>query len=357
MTESKTKGYATIDRLATVLSYGVILLLGYLVFRIASPFLEPLAWATVIAIFFHPIYDRLARRIGEMYAALFSTFAVALLIVLPVLLILAYAAREAIDASTQFQSVLSSGAAFFSSEKMHWIHEHVPKPLQSYDFVAAARQAAEQGATKLAGTLGSLLLNFFNFIVNLMIFLFALFFMFKDGDEMVASFQSLLPFDADLQESMLKESQDLIFASVALMLLIALVQGLLGGIAFAVTGLMAPVFFALLIAFCSIVPVVGSALVWVPAAGWLAFQGHWGKALVVLVICGGVGATVDNLLRPLLLRSRTQMNDLVLFLALLGGLDVFGLVGLVLGPTIVAMAQGVMRSYKMEHDPQARAEA
>ena len=94
-----------------------------------------------------------------------------------------------------------------------------------------------------------------------------------------------------------------------------------------------------------IVPVVGSALIWGPAAAWLALDGHWGRAVLLAAICGGVAGIADNLVRPLLLRNRTRLNDLLLFISILGGLQVFGLLGLVVGPTIVAAALGVFRVY------------
>ena len=154
---------------------------------------------------------------------------------------------------------------------------------------------------------------------------------------------------------MLQESRDLIFASVAVALLIALIQGVLGGTAFALTGLGTPIFMGVLIAFFSIVPVVGSAIIWIPAALWLVFNGHWGKALLVVAICGGVAGVADNLVRPLLMRNRTRLNDLLLFISILGGLDAFGLLGLVAGPTIMAAALGVFRVY-MEHRDQVAKE-
>jgi len=149
---------------------------------------------------------------------------------------------------------------------------------------------------------------------------------------------------------MLKESRDLIFASVAVALLIAAIQGFLGGVAFWIAGLAVPVFMGVLIAFFSIVPVVGSALIWAPAALWLGFTGHWGKAILVVGICGGVAGLADNLVRPLLLRNRTRLNDLLIFVSILGGLDVFGLLGLVAGPTILAAALGVFRVYTDHRD-------
>jgi predicted PurR-regulated permease PerM len=224
----------------------------------------------------------------------------------------------------------------------------MPIAAANVDVIGTLRQAAEKVATYMASRFGSLLKNAFSFFVNLFILLFALFFMFRDGAEIMRGVRHLLPFERDLQDSMVKESGDLIFASVAVALLIAVIQGFLGGVAFAITGLPAAVFIGVLIAFCSVVPVVGSALIWVPGATWLLLQGHWGKALAVVIICGGVAGAADNLVRPLLLRHRTQLNDLLLFISILGGLEVFGLLGLVAGPTVVAAALGVLRVY-MDH--------
>jgi len=139
-------------------------------------------------------------------------------------------------------------------------------------------------------------------------------------------------------------------------LVIATIQGFLGGVAFAIAGIPAPIFWGVVIAFFSLVPVVGSALVWVPAALWLGLTGHWAKALVVLVICLGVSTVADNIVRPLLLSNRTRLNDLLLFIGVIGGLEVFGLLGLVAGPTIVAAAMGVFRVY-MEHREELTAES
>jgi predicted PurR-regulated permease PerM len=186
--------------------------------------------------------------------------------------------------------------------------------------------------------------------------LFALFFVFRDGESIMRGVRHLIPFEREIQEDMIQESRDLIFASVAVALLIAAIQGALGGLAFELTGIRGPVFLGVLVAFCSIVPVVGSSLIWIPACIWLAVGGHWGKALVILVICGGVAGVADNIVRPLLLRNRTRLNDLLLFVSILGGLNVFGLLGLVVGPTIVAAALGILRVY-MDHQEELEKQA
>jgi len=334
--------------LATVLSYGALLLLGYLVFLIVTPFVQPLAWSAVLAIFFYPVFERLLRRTSPTWAAMYCTVGVTALLIVPVLLVLVYAAREAVVASAQVQAAINSGSVGVLAHFLDWIRGRLPETLRNVDFIGLLRQGAEKVGAYLATSVASLLKNLLSFFVNLFILLFALFFMFRDGKQIVRALRHLIPFDAEIQKDMLQESRDLIFASVAVALLIAAIQGVLGGAAFALTGLGAPVFMGVLIAFFSIVPVVGSALIWVPAALWLGISGHWGKALLVLAICGGVAGAADNLVRPLLMRNRTRLNDLLLFISILGGLGAFGLLGLVAGPTILAAALAVLRVH-MEH--------
>jgi predicted PurR-regulated permease PerM len=338
-----------------VLSYGALLLLGYLVFLITAPFLIPLAWSAVLAIFFYPIYLHLLRRFSPLWAATLCTLGVTFLLIVPVLLVMLYAAREAIDASAGFRESLGAKGSGAGQEILDFITNHLPRSMQNVDLVGSLRQGAEKIASVLASSVGSILRNVFSFVVNLFILLFALFFMFRDSETILRAVKHLIPFEREIQDDMQKESRDLIFASVAVALLIAAIQGVLGGLALELTGIPGPVFLGVLIAFCSIVPVVGSALIWVPAGIWLAVGGHWGKALVILLICGGVAGLADNIVRPLLLRNRTKLNDLLLFISILGGLNVFGLLGLVVGPTIVAAALGILRVY-MHHQEEIEKE-
>jgi len=224
----------------------------------------------------------------------------------------------------------------------------LPESWRGIEMSDPVQQAAEKIASFLGARFAGLLKNLVSFFVDLFILIFALFFMFRDGPEIVHGAKHLLPFDEDIQADMLEESQELIFASVAVGLMVAAIQGVLGGISFALTGISSPIFWGVLIAFFSLVPVVGSALIWGPAALWLGFSGHWGNALLVVLICGGVSTVADNIVRPMLLRNRTRLNELLLFIGVLGGLEAFGLLGLVAGPTIVAAAMGVFRVY-IEH--------
>jgi predicted PurR-regulated permease PerM len=322
----------TSSQLTTVLSYGAILLLGYFVFLIVEPFLVPLAWSAVLAIFFYPLHEKLLRKMKPTPAAMLSTLGVTVLLIAPALVVLVFTAREALDATARLQSELvvhgqgpNEGLIMRAEE---WIRMRLPNSWNSMDISDPLQQAAERIASFLGSRFTGLLRNTVSFFLDLFIMIFAMFFMFRDGEQIVHGAKHLLPFDEDIQTDMLEESKELIFASVAVGLLVAAIQGL--------------------IAFFSLVPVVGSALIWGPAALWLVFSGHWGKALTVVVICGGISTIADNIVRPLLLRNRTRLNELLLFIGVLGGLEAFGLLGLVAGPTIVAAAMGVFRVY-MEH--------
>jgi predicted PurR-regulated permease PerM len=342
----------TSGQLTTVLSYGAILLLGYFVFLIVEPFLVPLAWSAVLAIFFYPLHDNMSRKMKATPAALTSTLAVTLLLIVPALVVLVFTAREALDATARLQGALavhgqgpSEGLTLRAEE---WIRTRLPESWRTWDMSAPLQQASEKTAAFLGSKFTGLLKNLVSFFVDLFIMIFALFFMFRDGEAIVHAVRHLLPFDEKIQTDMVEESKQLIFASVAVGLLVAVIQGVLGGVSFALVGISTPVFWGVLIAFFSLVPVVGSALIWGPVALWLGFTGHWWKALLVVAICGGVSTVADNIVRPLLLRNRTRINELLLFIGVLGGLEAFGLLGLVAGPTIVAAAMGVFRVY-MEH--------
>jgi predicted PurR-regulated permease PerM len=338
----------TSDRLTTVLSYGALLLLGYLVFRIVEPFIVPLAWSAVLAIFFAPLHERIEKRLKPTRAALVSTLSVTFLLVVPALVVTAYTAKQAVDATAKAQAVLTHQNSSAADRVEGWLKSKLPASMQDTDFSDQLRQGAEKAAAYLASKLTGLLKNLVTFFVDLFLMLFALFFMFREGHEVVRGVRHLLPFDSEIQSEMLEESRELIFASVAVALVIALMQGALGGLAFTLVGISSPLFWAVLIAFFSLVPVVGSALIWVPAALWIGLNGHWGKAIVIVAISGGVAGIADNFVRPLLLRNRTRLNELLLFISVLGGIEVFGLLGIVAGPTIMAAAMGVFRVY-MEH--------
>ena len=344
---------ATASRLTVVLSYGVLLLLIYLVFRISEPFLSALAWAAILVTFFYPMHKRLAKRFSSARASVISTVAVTIFLIAPAILISTLFVRQAISISREVQhsitgqqSPVIASSWSLISKGWSWVAHHVPGMDPNADLFQTLGQAMEKESGFLAARLGTMVKNIARFIFDLFVMIFAMFYFFRDGEKILRAMRSLVPLDAEHRDPLLAQARELISASVITSMLVAAVQGALGGIGFAIVGLPAPVFWGVLMAFFSLIPIVGSGLIFVPASIWLGLTGNWGRALLLVAICAGVSAIVDNVLRPLLLGGRTELSGLVIFISIVGGLNLFGMLGLVLGPILVAMAAGVLSVYQ-----------
>jgi predicted PurR-regulated permease PerM len=350
MNTSPPTNTTTSDRLTTVLSYGVLLLLIYLVFRIYEPFLAALGWAAILVIFFYPMHRWLMQRFTANRAAVLSTLAVTFLLIVPAILVTTLFVREALAISRGVQNTFVEEHAPMVAKTWVWIAKHVPGLDPDADVIEMLEKGVQKQAGFLAERLGTILRNIAEFIFDLFVMIFAMFYFFRDADSIIRGVRSILPFDAEHRDTMITQARDLISASVTTSLIVAAIQGALGGLGFALVKLPTPIFWGVAMGFFSLVPVVGSGLIFVPAALWLGFTGHWGRALLLLVICAGVSTVVDNVVRPLLLGGRTELSGLVIFISVVGGVSVFGMLGLVLGPILVATAAGVLAVYLDERE-------
>jgi len=331
------------ERIATLLFYGTVLLLAYLLYLLFEPFLTPLAWAAILAAFFHTPYRRLERRMGRTWAATVSTVAVTVVIIVPVMLVIVSFVEEATGAARSIDlSVQSEG--FVRLERI-WAGAQASRLGANLgNLEDLVKQGAASAARFMAGQAGALLRNLVVIIVDLIVTLFAVFFFFRDGDAIMAALRRALPFDVEQSERMIGQATELIRASVIAGFVVAVLQGAFGGIAFALLGIGAPVFWGVIMAFFALLP-VGAGIVWLPVAIWLLLSGSVARGVTLIVIGAGVIGLVDNVLRPALLSGRTQLNGLLVFVSLLGGIGAFGFVGLVIGPVIMATAIGMLDVY------------
>jgi predicted PurR-regulated permease PerM len=332
------------ERFGNVLFYGVILLLVYLVYRVFEAFLVPLGWAAVFAVIFHSLNERLVRKWGPNLSAALSTIGVTLILVVPSLLLMILFVREGVDATRAMEASVTAGEYGGFNRAWTWIVAHLAAR-SALDLPELVRQGASRLGEYLASELGAVLRNVVLFLFELVVMLFALFYFLRDAKAIMRRIRLFLPFEESMREKMLGEARDLIFASVTTSLVIAAVQGVLCGGAFAIVGLGSSLFWGVVMAFLSLLPVVGAWPVWIPACIWLFSTGHFVRALILIGICGGLGATIDNILRPVLLGGRSSLNGLLVFISVLGGIAVFGVLGVVLGPIVVATAVGVLDVY------------
>jgi predicted PurR-regulated permease PerM len=334
-------------RVAVAIFYGVLLLLGYLVFRIFQPFLAPLGWAGVLVIAFYPLHRRMERRWGPGRAAALSTLAVTLILVLPVTLLATAFVREGVSALQEIEAARSRGE-FATLEKLLPYWERIQQRLPftaSIDLRQTAVNLLQVVGQAVVAGAGKIFVNVASFVFSLLITLFAAFYLFRDAGEIVARVRQVIPFEPALRDRMLQQAGELVSASVTATLVVAATQGLLGGGAFALLGLGKPVLWGVAMALFSLVPVVGSSIIWLPAAIWLFVQGATVRGIILVVVGVGVIGMVDNVLRPLLVGGRSRLNSLLIFISVLGGLAVFGTLGLVLGPIVVATTFGLLDAY------------
>jgi predicted PurR-regulated permease PerM len=335
------------ERFTTLIFYGVVLLIGYLLLRVFRPFLHPLGWAAVLAICVYPLHERFLRRFGRSRAAAISTVLVTLVILGPGLLLLTAFVQEGRAALQGLDRQVIDDQLAWAVATWDRYRGYLPFTAD-FDLIALLNQASANVAGFLAARVGGLLADVAVFVFHLFVTLFALFFLLRDAGGIMRAMRGALPFDEPRRERMIRTTRDLVFASVTAGLIIASLQGLLGGLLFAVLGLDAPVFWGVVMAFFALLPLVGTWVVWAPAALWLAATGHVGKAVVLAGAGALIVGSVDNVLRPALLAGRTQMNGLLMFVSLLGGVAAFGLLGLILGPLVVALAAGLLEAYTAE---------
>ncbi len=337
---------------AARVTLGALALLATALFLwVVSPFASPLLLAAVLAAVFQKPLAALARRMGGRRRSAGAVIALAVLvvIVLPFASIATFAAREAISGfeylrdTMGVQSVQDLKTAPLPAPVEHALRAMHLTREQVRDFAARGAQRAQEVGPELLKESGRVM---FHTILMLLAFYFLL----VDGPLLVRWLWNVSPLQARQTEELLTEFNNVATGSIVGNVVTALLQGLIAGIGFAIFGIGHAFFFGMLTAVASFVPVIGTAIVWVPATAMLALTGHPGAAIGFAVWCivGVVG--VEHLAKPFILRATSggEMHTGLMFLALLGGLEVFGLLGVILGPLIVSFFVSLMRMIERE---------
>jgi predicted PurR-regulated permease PerM len=330
--------------------------LGIAVLRIMQPFLGPLLWATLLAFMVFPLNERLraAFRGRASLAALLLTLASILMFVVPAIFLGVMFGRQASELIGQLQTSAAQHQIQRPSDVLQlpqvdrlvqWVESSLPiSSEQIRDSLLSAGQQIIQSIISLGG---SLFASVFGLIVAIILALFLLFFFLRDGERMVARAMVVVPLDDRRKAHLLTHLASVIRATVLGSLVTALVQGTLVGIGFALAGLPWPIVFAVLSMGAAMIPLIGTAVVWIPAAAWLLLTGHWGAALFFVIWGAAVVSSADNVVRPLFISSRARIATLPVFIGLIGGISAFGAIGIFLGPVVIAL---VLALFKFAED-------
>jgi predicted PurR-regulated permease PerM len=330
-----------------VLLLGSVLL--YLVWRIVEPLWQPLLWAVLLGALLAPVNARLAARLGGKphLASGLTTVGVVLLLLLPIIAIGGAVAAQAahllqrIDTTQLRASNIDLARVPMLQRPLEWLDRIAGVSLPQIEgwIVTGAKRLLET----LAGSGGAVMLGALGTIVSFVLMLFVLFFVLRDGPALAQRVVRMLPIEARLRGRLWQHLIDVTRAVFMGIGVTALVQGVLLGIGFAIAGLPSPLVFGVLGALFALVPVVGTAIVWVPGTLWLLAQGDAGHALFLAAWGVLAVGSVDNFLRPILISGRVEVPTLAVFIGVMGGLSAFGFVGLFLGPIVLGLLVALFR--------------
>jgi predicted PurR-regulated permease PerM len=325
----------------------------YVCYLIAKPFVDPILFAAVLAIVFFPLHDRIWHRIrGPNLAALLSTVAVVLIVVIPLVGLGSAVTREVRAAFSSLSAKSAEGGGWepYAAQKIEKPMQAVGRyvDLSTFDPLTEIRSRLEQLSSWMVRSAGRVVRNLGTFFFDAGVSFFTLFFLFREGRRIRLTMAAALPLDAPRVEGLFNRISETIIANVYGVLAVAIVQGFLLGAALWALGIRSPVLLGMITAVCSLVPVVGTALVWLPAALILLASGHWVKCLILLAWGGGVVSLVDHALRIYVIGGRVKMNTLFVFFALVGGIKAFGILGIFLGPLVLSITFALLGMLREE---------
>jgi predicted PurR-regulated permease PerM len=323
---------------------------GWLCVAILRPFASVIAWASILAILCYPLHERLVRRTRRVALSAFITSVVTVLAcVVPLLAAGGIAAHELMTISQSWPDAPLSASEPLAQATA--VVSRIARRVGLSD--VSMREWIESQLGQVARRGGqfaiSIATSLFDVIVSSALVIFAMFLLLRDGRGIVGTIADAMPFERSRNAALLVRIKDVVHASIYGVVVIAVVQGTLCGIMFAVLGIPGAPLWGLLTVFVSVLPVVGAFGVWGPGTLYLAQTGAWGEAAVLAVWGTFVVSGVDNVLRPRLVAGRSGLSELAMFFALLGGLRVFGPVGIVLGPVVFATAAAIAEALRDSH--------
>ncbi|KAA6104155.1 AI-2E family transporter [Pantoea dispersa] len=313
-------------------------------FDVLAPYFSAILWAAILAVIFAPLKSLLRRKMGDRngLASFVTLLIICLIVFTPLAIITSSLVVEINTVYTKLQTNSAQFPTVFASLLQH-LPEWAQTWLADHDLNNAAQIQqklsgfALKGGQYMAGSVFLIGKGTFTFTVGFGVMLYLLFFLLKDGAWLVGLILEALPLSTYVKHHLLMKFAAVSRATVKGTVVVAVVQGVLGGFAFWITDIDGSLLWGALMAFLSLIPAVGSAIVWVPAAIFFFATGALWKGLFLVGFFVIVVGLVDNILRPLLVGKDTKMPDYLILIATLGGMEVYGINGFVIGPLIAAL--------------------
>ncbi|MFZ5802662.1 MAG: AI-2E family transporter [Candidatus Omnitrophota bacterium] len=346
------------EQLISYFFIGFLLFIVLQVFYIFSPFFKAIFWAMVLTFTFYPLlaFFKEKLRMPETIAALLLTVIVFLVVIPPVVILVINVTQQAIDLyqlaldyfrSGKFQILIDNlrAAPFIQRMEARFVEWDMLKN-SAESWVLNSLKALGQHA---ASSVGELTKNLFVAVVNLFFMAFLVFVFLKDGHRIVRFLYEVAPFEEKSKKLIFGHINESLSAVIRGQLFTSFMQGLLAGTIYALLGIPAPVLLGVATFIGSLLPVIGASGIWVPIVVYLFFQGAMAKALILL-LAGIFGISImDNILKPYLIGEKTKLSYFLLFFAILGGLKLYGLVGMFLAPVVLSLFFALIKIYQEQY--------
>jgi len=331
-----------LKRIATLIILLGLMVLSYFVIR---PFLLSALSGIFLAFIFTPAYNKLRKYIkSKNLTTTIICILLAVIIIVPIWFLTPVLVKQSIDifmGSQQLDLITPLTNAFPSLFSHETFSNEITSVIQSF-------------VTKITNSMMNMLSGFiFNFptlFLHFLIVVFTFFFVLRDGDKLVSYIQSILPFSKDVESKLFKSSRDITFSVLYGQVVLGILQGLLVGVAFFIFGVPNALLFTLLACLAGIFPIIGTTIVWLPVAIYMMISGGLFPALGVIVF-GVLSSILENIIKPVFISKRTRLHSAIILIGMVGGLFIFGILGVILGPLILAYLLIVLEIYRDKRVP------
>ncbi len=333
-------------QLGVLLGFSALLFISYQLYQVFQPFIAPIAWAIILYLAFRPVHHLLRRSLRNRpnLVALLATGVVTLAVAIPALAVSSILTREAVGAIQPVIRFFQAGGIDLWGERLRelawiplwrWLSPWLDTTV--IDLRSILLRAFNSTADFLVEQMTTGAANLLVIAVKFILMLLTLFFVFRDGETFYDWVRTTLPFTSDQQERVFQRLAQTVAAVTYGIGITAIVQGLLAGLAYWVLGVPFPAFWGLLTGVVAPIPLGGTGLVWVPAGVYLILAESLVRGIILLIWGTLVISAIDNVLKTYLISERTRLPPLVLFFAILGGLKAYGVLGMFLGPLLLAL--------------------
>lgn len=320
---------------------GAVLLLGYLCFLMIRPFSGYVLGAIILAFILHPLHKKLRKRIGERLSAGSLLILSILLAFLPFIIILG----AVLDDAKDLQKDIGDSEVFNISEVEERFEDLTGQRL---DIEKAAEDTLKKFSASTIGGASFLLQTFSSLLIGIILMLFLMYYMIKDGENLVEWIKDVVPVEEDIQENYYDRVSFTTWAVIKGHVFVAIIQGLIAGVGLALTGVPNFAFWTFVMILLGFIPIIGTIIVWLPASIYLFLSGEVSMAIALFVYGLVVVSLTDNIVRPLVVEEEADLHPASIIIGVLGGVGLFGAVGLFIGPVVIGAFKSILLVWKNE---------